>query len=269
MEKERKPRDHDRWTEARVFGLLKGPFPDGAFVRIPQVRNGTGFSRGRTTTADALIVSCWPSRGLYFAGVEIKVSPSDWKRELGKPAKAAEIQKWCDYWYVAAPAGVIPLGELPPNWGLIECSFQGCKIVKPAPKLNPKPVDVAFVAAVLRAATDSMIPRCEVEALAEQRAQELAQSKTWDAKQLRERVAEFHKQTGVNIHDIWNYGDVSRAIELVKKSKERGVKYMAEHMKEQAERLVRSGCEIMALCDQALADPEGAEIIGEGAVDDA
>ena len=85
----------ERWTEGRVFGLLKGPFPDGAFLRLPQVRNGTGFQRS-TRTADALIVSCWPSRGLWFAGVEIKVSLSDWKRELCKPEKSASIQKWCN-----------------------------------------------------------------------------------------------------------------------------------------------------------------------------
>lgn len=251
MAKERKA---DHWTEARVFGMLKGPFPDGAYLRIPQVRNGTGYTRGRTTTADALIVSCWPSRGLYFAGVEIKVSPSDWKRELAKPGKAAEIQQWCHYWYVAAPVGVIPLGEVPPNWGLIECSARACKIVKAAPKLKPKPPDVCFVAAVLRAASDAVVPKLEVETLVEARAAEKVRWSNSHSERLREDVERFEKLTGVSIHS-WEHGNIKAAVELVRQSKSTGVVALAEYLKRQAEQHVRLGCEVLSLCDEVLQQP--------------
>jgi hypothetical protein len=247
------PAGYDRWTEAVIFEMLKGPFPDGAFVRIPQVRNGTGFTT-RARTADGLIVSCWPSRGLWFAGVEIKVSPSDWKRELASPAKSHAIQQWCNYWYVACPKGIVPIGEIPPTWGLIECDSRGCKIVKPAPKLKPKAPDLAFICAVLRQATSGMVPAAEVEAQVAKRSEELSKWKHSELKRLQEAVAEFRKVTSINIHDTWHYGDISQAVKLVQRARGTGLKSMAEMLKEQAARMVRSGCEVMTLCDEALGD---------------
>lgn len=261
MAKKTKPRETERWTETRVFSMLAVPFPDGAYVRLPQVRNGTGF-RSRTRTADALIVSCWPSRGLWFAGVEIKVSLHDWKRELATPDKSAEIQKWCDYWYMAAPAGVVPLGELPPTWGLIECTAKGCKIAKPAPKLKPKAIDVAFVAAILRNLAETTVPKIQVEELAAKRAEELASRDRYEVERLRERIESFRKETGIDVHGVWEYGAINEAIKLVQRSKVKGVKALAEYMKREATRLVQAGCEVMAICDQVLSDPEAKKNLG-------
>ncbi len=252
------PAPYDRWTEAVVFELLKGPFPDGAYVRVPQVRNGTGFTQ-RTRTADALIVSCWPSRGLWFAGVEIKVSPSDWKRELASPAKSHAIQQWCNYWYVACPRGIVPIGELPPTWGLIECDARGCKITKPAPKLKPKPPDAAFICAVLRQATSGMVPAGEVEAQVAKRAEDLGEWKHKELTRLQEAVAEFRKVTSINIHDTWHFGDIAAAIKLVQKTRGGGITQLAERLKEEAARMVRSGCEVMTVCDEALKSAESTE----------
>ena len=256
----------ERWTEGRIFDLLKGPFPDGAYVRIPGVRNGTGSQR-QTRTADALIVSCWPSRGLWFAGVEIKVSLHDWKRELARPAKSAEIQQWCNYWYVAAPAGVVPLGEVPPTWGLIECG-RGCKIVKAAPKLKAKPPDAAFVAAILRRSAEATVARCEVEPLIERRSAELQRYNAQQLEQLQKTVQEFREATGINIHDRWHYGDISKAIELVKKAKSSSLEYAAKSLRQYAESMVKGGCEILATCDAVLADPANVKLPSAVTVDD-
>lgn len=244
----------ERWSEAKVFGMLKGPFPDGAYVRIPQVRNGTGYTR-RTRTADALIVSCWPSRGLWFAGVEIKVSTYDWKKELSQPDKSAEIQKWCHYWYVAAPAGVVPIGEVPPTWGVIECG-RNCKILRPAPRLEPQPLDAAFLAAVLRAATDGLVPSVEVEKLAQERAEKLAESKAYDSDYLRKKIDEFRKETGIDIFSTWEYGHVKEAIDLVKASKSNGLEYLAKSIRGNAESLVKLGGDTITLCNEILASGE-------------
>jgi hypothetical protein len=257
----------ERWTESRVFTMLRGPFPDGAFIRIPHVTNGTGYQSTRRI-CDALIVSCWPSRGLWFSGVEIKVCPADWKRELAKPAKSDAIQQWCNYWYVACPVGVVPIGELPPTWGLIECTGRGCVITKPAPKLKPKPADVAFVCAVLRGAMSGMTPTPEVESLAQKRAEELAKSDNWNAQRLREKIAKFKQETGIDIEDTWRFGDVKRAVELVSRSGGNGLQSTAETLKNYAQLLVRTGQEVLMLCDQALASPEVAKTIGASTVDD-
>lgn len=138
------------WTSASVLdALASGPFRPPAHVMLREVRNGTGWSASRDRSADALVVSLWPSRGIWFAGVEVKVSRSDWLRELKDPEKSADIQKWCNYWWIAAPAGVVELGEIPETWGFIETGKKQ-KTVKVAPKLEPEPPSRAFVAAVLR-----------------------------------------------------------------------------------------------------------------------
>lgn len=251
----RPPAPHDRWSEGVVFEMLKGPFPDGAFVRIPQVRNGTGY-RSQARTADALLVSCWPSRGLWFAGVEIKVQTADWRRELAAPRKSAAIQQWCNYWYVACPKGIVPIGEIPPTWGLIECDARGCKIVKAAPRLKPKPPDAAFICAVLRQAMAGMVPACEVAAMVDKQADARQTWKTDEYKRMKERLVEFRKETGIDVDQVWRYGDMARAAQLVQRSGDRGLKYLAEQIKRQAETMVRTGCEVITVCDQAMADGE-------------
>jgi len=156
-------KDDFHWTETEVFRCLASMFASPAYVWIPQVRNGTGFTRSQARTIDALGVSVWPSRGLYFMGVEIKVRKSDWRKELGDGKKADDIAKYCRQWYVAAPRGVIPLGEVPANWGLIECPKPGqCEVVKAAVDLAPQPPDMLLVCAVLRQAAAVTVPADDV-----------------------------------------------------------------------------------------------------------
>lgn len=142
------------WNASAVFDrLCATTFSAPAHAVLSEVRNGTGY--GNTTrTADALIVSLWPSRGIWFAGVEIKVSRSDWMAELRRPEKSAEIQQWCDHWWVATPPGIVQPGELPVTWGLIEVGVKSNRIVTPAPKLDAKPLSASFVAAILRNRAD-------------------------------------------------------------------------------------------------------------------
>jgi hypothetical protein len=55
-----------------IFASLKAVFPHPAHTLLSNVRNGTGFSRS-PRTADAIVVSTFPSRGLWLAGVETKL----------------------------------------------------------------------------------------------------------------------------------------------------------------------------------------------------
>jgi hypothetical protein len=133
-----------------VAALQKGPFRAPAHIWLSEVRNQTGFARGNQRTADGLVVSLWPSRGIWFAGVEVKVDRRDWLRELDDPTKSEAIQQYCDYWWVAAPPGVVEVAELPVTWGLIEVSGGKCKTIKEAMKLHAKALKPEFVASVLR-----------------------------------------------------------------------------------------------------------------------
>lgn len=145
----------DDWSEEEVFSRLERIFPSPAFVLLPQVANGTGQSREKRRTVDALAVSVYPSRGLYLAGIEIKITRSDWVKELREVEKASDIQRFCRQWYMACPVGVIPEGEVPLNWGLIVVRKDGATVVKPAVDLSPEPPDMPFMCAVLRAAASA------------------------------------------------------------------------------------------------------------------
>ena len=90
----------------------------GEYAFMRQVRNAAGFDAKRTF--DAVIVGLWPSRGHDIHVIEVKVSRSDWLRELKDPKKAEDASKVADRFSVAAPRGVVDVAELPATWGYIE-----------------------------------------------------------------------------------------------------------------------------------------------------
>lgn len=140
------------WTSADVCRALRDRFPKDEYALFFEVRNGTGFQR-KTRSADALAMSLWPSRGLEFHGFEVKVSRSDWLRELKEPAKAEEIARFCHrWWVVAGDPKIVRADELPPTWGLIERKGDALAIVKQAPPLTPEPLSMPMLASLLRSA---------------------------------------------------------------------------------------------------------------------
>lgn len=134
-------------TEAIVLGLLRERFTKtgnggaGEHAFFSHVRNDAGFSANRTF--DAVAMNLWPSRGMAIDVFEVKVSRSDWQRELSKPDKAEAACQIGDRFTVVAPAGCVHDGELPDTWGLLEVTGDGdgkpwkLKQAKPAPLLKP------------------------------------------------------------------------------------------------------------------------------------
>ena len=134
-----------------IVGALRSYFLSPAHACLEEVRSTTGMDPGRF--CDLLVVSLYPSRGVWFGGVEVKTARSDWVRELKDPTKAESIATYCDYWWVATPPGLITREELPVNWGWISVDpkrAKPCKVEKVAPKLPSSPPTVGFVASVLR-----------------------------------------------------------------------------------------------------------------------
>lgn len=208
-----------RWTEAKVFRQLEKVFPSPAFVLLPQVRNGTGYARRQDRTADGLAVSVWPSRGLHFTGIEIKVSRSDWKRELAAAAKSVEIQQYCRYWFVAAPDGVVPVGEVPETWGLIEVNGGTARIVKAAPQLDCKPPDMLFVCAVLRAMAQACVAaddvKTRIQEAVERSEESLRKNQSYEFRELKSRVTAFEEASGLSINN-WDAGQIGDAVKFVR-----------------------------------------------------
>lgn len=116
-------------SEPLVFQLLRDRYAKpgnggaGEYAVLGAVRDGAAFDANRTF--DAVLVNLWPSRGLAIHVLEVKVSRSDWQRELRKPDKAESACRFGDYFSIVAPAGCVRDGELPPTWGLIEVHGDG------------------------------------------------------------------------------------------------------------------------------------------------
>lgn len=121
---------------------------------MTEVASRTGGGGGDTRYADAIAMNLWPSRGLAIHGFEVKVYRGDWMRELKNPEKAEAIHRFCDYWWIVAPDGVVLDGELPEGWGLLSPN-NGARlrvVTKAAKVAEPTPAGRGFLAAMLRRA---------------------------------------------------------------------------------------------------------------------
>ena len=162
-------------------------------------------------------MNLWPSRGMELVGMEVKISRSDWLRELRDPAKSAEVQKYCDRWWLVAPdREVVRPDEVPATWGLMTIhGRRGLVAVKDAPKLEAAPLDRPFVAAMGRRMAESV---AQATALARQaldgtddfergHKEGLEEAKRKDASDLvhlrraQEAIEEFEGRSGLQIND--------------------------------------------------------------------
>lgn len=208
-------------TEADVLNALRVRYQAPAFAFLSQVPTGTG---GRhTATIDGIAIGTWPSRGLFIHGFEVKVSRSDWLRELAKPSKAEWGTRHCDYWSIVAPPGIVHTGELPGLWGHIEYKRGRLRCIHEPHELpsgtrdskTAMPISRTFVAAIARkidrnCSTAEDVDRKVREAVAlaiqTHEPQHRAERDRTDRelKALREAVDEFDRESGINIRDgMW------------------------------------------------------------------
>lgn len=129
-------------------------------VLVSEVGDSVGFDCKRHL--DAVAIGCWPSRGLYLHGIEIKVSRSDARRELKDPSKADAVARFCDAFFLAAPEDMLRGDELPETWGLYEIKENGkVKLAKPAAKLKAAPIERSFIFALARVMVQQASPESE------------------------------------------------------------------------------------------------------------
>ena len=214
------------WNTGELRALMRKKYAAPQYALFEEVRNGTGFSRSVTRSADALAFSLWPSRGLELHGFELKVDRRDWQRELLEPAKAEELQRFCDRWWVVAPAEMVQPGELPPTWGLLNPNGRGgLTAAVEAPKLEAKPLDRLMLASLFRNLKDGEEDRFRARAddLVAERAKladhtpverELAQLKV-NHERVMEAVRRFEKGSGLNVLSGWDGDRVGELLGLV------------------------------------------------------
>lgn len=138
-------------TADEIIHMLRQRFAPREFAFIEQVRNGTGWAK-RARTADAIAMSLFPSKGLHLYGFEVKVSRSDWIKELKDLEKSDGIGRYCDYWVIAAPDGIVRIEELPEKWGLMVPKKDKMHFQKNPVKMESQSLDKLFIGALLRQA---------------------------------------------------------------------------------------------------------------------
>ncbi len=143
-------------TERNVIDALHARYAKAShgqsirFAVAEQVRSSASFDARRV--CDFMAQDLWHTGELALHGHEVKVSRSDWLRELADPSKAEAFRRYCDrWWLVVSDRAIVKPGELPAGWGLMELSGSALRVVKGAPKLTPEPLSVTFRAALLRA----------------------------------------------------------------------------------------------------------------------
>jgi hypothetical protein len=236
-------------TESDLLAALRQKFPEKSYALLSQVRDGTGYgSPGRT--ADALAMSLWPSRGLELSGFEMKVSRSDWLRELKQPEKAESIARYCDRWWLyVSDDNIVKDGELPTTWGLLV--LKGGKLVERvmAPKLSPRELDRVFVASVLRSIQGEYTPNLLVNKRineASKTQQEVFDTVTGEWKKKCQKyvdmISNFEKKSGLKFSE-WSHGDVSEAVGLLMsmmRDSRRGSHDMLSGYRNQINRVVKN-----------------------------
>lgn len=216
----------------QIDAAVRELYSKNGLTVLSQVRNGTGYERRTVRTADMLMVSTWPSRGLYCEGVEIKVSRGDLQRELENPAKADDIAKFCTRWWLAVPEGLTEGCMVPPTWGVIEVDGKlKAKVAKQAGALDAIPMDTLFVCSVLRNFGESYIPKHQVQPEIEKAKKDSEEAakvrESYQIKHLRstvdlyvEKLTEFRDKTGIDLLTgdrelAWDVGRIGDAVKLI------------------------------------------------------
>ncbi|WP_443698630.1 hypothetical protein [Pseudomonas sp.] len=206
-----------------VKAALRARFIAPEWSLFFEVADATGSRQSRW--ADAVAMNLYPSRGLEIHGFEIKVSRSDWLRELKDPTKSAPVQRYCDRWWIICPDGVIKPGELPPTWGHYDVKPGGViRQVVAAPKLDAQVVTKEFMAALVRraGAVDVDVVRTMVDAEVErQRSHDRnsiereIESRAKASKRAIEQMAEIATIVGANNAHWINSKEIGAAVKYV------------------------------------------------------
>lgn len=239
-----------------VHAALRRRFSQPEFAILFEVRNQTGFSR-QIRTADALVMGMYPSRGNEIIGIEIKNSRRDWLQELKNHAKADEIFRFCDRWYLACADDMIcQHGELPKPWGLLIPKGGNLYEDIPAPRLKPKPLTREFVASIMRNANRNCLDEKAIQAASSIAVENYRKRRDADEEssrarkervhtELLEAVVAFEKASGLQLRDVWNAPKIGAIVRLIMEGGTKNMQRDLEHLHSTAERIAAVTKEIL------------------------
>lgn len=147
----------------RLLWLLKARHPtaNAEWATFTEMRSCVGF--GDSRYIDFLALHTFEGgrgggRGLKAVAYEIKISRSDFAREIKRPEKRAFAESIADECFFATPAGLVRVDEVPDGWGLIEANKAGLRVTKHPLQRQPGPWPRSFVAMMARRVADPPLP---------------------------------------------------------------------------------------------------------------
>lgn len=94
--------------------------PPDRWLRWGELRVTTGATNAYEQRIDYFAMACWPSDRCERIAYEIKVTRSDFLRELKEPRKRKCALLYSNRFYFVTPAGLLRPEEIPPECGLAE-----------------------------------------------------------------------------------------------------------------------------------------------------
>lgn len=237
---------------ATVRALLRKRYQHPEWALCFEVSNTTGAQRARY--ADAVAMNLYPSRGLAIHGFEIKVSKSDFMNEINNPDKSVAVQKYCDHWWIVAPANAVDESLLPKTWGWLRVDGERLVTAKAAPELDPQGISREFMAAMVRRANEA--DAGEITKLVDDRVRLLREN---DQKHIERQIAERTRKAEealkvlqdlkekVGTEDDWswfNTDEVAAAVKLVRSAgiakSYRGIRELQRELHHAQKRIARA-----------------------------
>lgn len=194
-----------------IHEALAAKFSQPHYITMFEVRDSTGFDS--TRSADALSIAMYGTRGREITGFEIKISRSDWLRELKQPEKAEEIGKFCDWFYlVTNDDSIAKVEEIPTPWGWMVLKGSRLKVIKKPEKMKPLPLDRPMLCSLLYSVRQQCMAEIEkqIQEAVTERVKSEASNLKYQAeegerkfKELEKSVREFEDASGLRIQGGW------------------------------------------------------------------
>ena len=256
-----------QFTTEQVNQMLWNKYTEkGEYVFLFDVPNVVGLRQERR--CDGVAIGMWQSTGHLIHGFEVKVSRSDWLRELKDVSKADHFIEQCDrWWLVTGDASIAKLDEIPAAWGWMNATKTGLRIQRPA---QPLPQDKALIkrvwafALIRRAAERREVNSPEIQAILQSNRAEVERQARWTIEReikgavpkleaLQKKVDAFEKESGMKLDDwrLGNVGKLARKLNAISEDGYRGFEKTLTNQIQSLESLAKEMREAL----EAIGDP--------------